>query len=228
MAARALPASSAEPPAKLCDASGMAEIHRMFRSGFAEAPAFVQGVAAGDTAHAAAVATHLDLLSASLHGHHEGEDQRLWSMLSERSPACGSHVTRMQEQHAQMLVHLQALDAAVPAWRASAQADDRIAVLEALAGVNEALAVHLPDEERTIVPVMETVITEEEVQWFAEHGRKHTPKGQTWNSLGAILRAQPDGGEAWQRKHLPAPVRLMWRAVGARRYAKSRAVLEGR
>jgi len=208
----------------------MAEIHRMFRSGFGEAPALVVGVAAGDTVHAAAVAAQLDLLSASLHAHHEGEDQRLWSMLSERSPACGSHVTRMQEQHAQMLVHLHLheLDAALPTWRASAQPSDRVAVVEALAGVNEALAVHLPDEERTIVPVMEAVITEEEVQWFAAHGRKHTPKGQTWNSLGAILRAQPDGGEAWQRKHLPAPVRLLWRVVGARRYARTRAVLEGR
>jgi hypothetical protein len=228
MAATALPASNAAPPEKRCDASGMAEIHRMFRSGFGEGPELVRGVADGDLAHAAAVAAQLALLSVSLHAHHEGEDERLWGALRERSPACGAHVSRMQEQHAQMLVHLRELDAALPAWRASALHSDRVTVVEALDGVNAALAVHLPDEEATIVPVMEAVITEDEVEWFAAHGRKSTPKGQTWNSLGAILRAQPDGGEAWQRKHLPAPVRLLWRAVGARRYAKTRAALEGR
>ena len=60
-------------------------------------------------------------------------------------------------------------------------------LLAALDGVNAALTVHLPDEEATIVPVIEKVITQDEVEWFSEHGRKATPKGQTWNSLGLIL-----------------------------------------
>jgi len=88
--------------------------------------------------------------------------------------------------------------------------------------------VHLPDEEATIVPVMETVITQDEVEWFAQHGRKATPKGQTWNSLGAILDAQPDGGDIWLHKNLPGPVRVLWRWVGKPKYEKHRAALEGR
>ena len=40
-----------------------------------------------------------------------------------------------------------ALDAAVPTWRKSATAADAEPVLAALAGVIEALHVHLPDEE---------------------------------------------------------------------------------
>lgn len=228
MAATALPSSGSVPPAKLCDASGMAEIHRLFTHGFVEGPSLVRGVAEGDSAHAAAVAGQLELLSVSLHAHHGGEDERLWDMLSTRSPACGPHVARMKAQHARMLDHLTELDAALPAWRASGIADDAAPVLAALDGINAALAEHLPDEERTIVPVMESVITEKEVAWFGEHGRKSTPQGQTWNMLGAIMRGQPDGGEAWMRKNLPAPVRLLWKAVGSRRYAKTRAALEGR
>ncbi len=115
---------------------------------------------------------------------------------------------------------------ALPAWRASAAAPE--AVLSALAGVNTALRVHLHDEEANIVPVMETVITQPEVEWFAEHGRASTPKGQTWNMLGAILRGQPDGGAEWLKKNMPGPVRLIWRLVGAPKYAKTRAALEGR
>ncbi len=225
MAATALP-SSGGVPAKTCDASGMADIHRWYRAGFAEAPNLVRGVAPGDLAHAELVATHLNLLSTSLHAHHEGENERLWGPLAERAPACAAHVERMKEHHTQMLVHLTAVDAAIPAWRSTAT--DATAVLTALAGVNAALDVHLPDEEATIVPVMETVITEPEARWFGEHGRKATPKGQTWNALGAILAAQPDGGDAWLRKNLPAPVRVLWRYVGRRQYERNRAALQGR
>ncbi|GAA1943636.1 hemerythrin domain-containing protein [Microbacterium deminutum] len=230
MPAIPLPSSGGVPAAapKTCDASGMAEIHRMFTFGFGKAPGLVQGVAAGDTAHAEVVARELDLLSVAVHAHHEGEDERLWGPLEERAPACAGHVERMKAQHAQLLVHLEALDAAVPAWRSSATAADAEPVLTALDGVNAALNEHLPDEEANIVPVMETVITEPEIEWFSDHGRKATPKGQSWNSLGLIIESQPDGGDAWQRKNLPAPVRLLWRVIGRPRYLKHRAALEGR
>ena len=140
----------------------------------------------------------------------------LWDRLESRAPSCAAHVTRMKEQHAEMLVHLQELDASLPAWRASGRATDAASVARALAGINAALAVHLPDEETHIVPVMETVLTPKEVEGFAEHGRNATPKGKTFIQLGAILAAQPDGGTEWQHKHLPAPVRLIWRLVGTR------------
>lgn len=227
MPATPLPPSGDVPQAKTCDASGMAEIHRMYKVGFGEGPGLVRRVADGDTAHADVVAGHLDLLSKALHAHHEGEDERLWGPLAERAPACAVHVERMKQHHAELLVHLDAMDAALPAWRRSAKGTDAAAVLAALDGVNAALAVHLPDEETNIVPVMETVITQDEVEWFAEHGRKATPKGQTWNALGAIVTSQPDGGDAWLRKSLPGPVRLAWRWVGKPKYERHRAALEG-
>lgn len=213
--------------AKTCDASGMAEIHRMFRAGFGEGRALVTGVAEADAAHADVVGDHLDMLSVGLHGHHEGEDATLWDALETRAPACTVHVERMKQQHAEMLVHLTALDAALPTWRASGRSTDAAGVLAALDGINAALAVHLPDEEQNIVPVMETVITQKEVDAAAEHGRKSTPKGKLFLQLGAILAAQPDGGDEWQRKHLPPPVRLIWRIIGKPKYEANRAELTG-
>ena len=112
-----------------------------------------------------------------------------------------------------MLVHLTGLDAALPAWRASARRQDAAPVLAALDGVNAALAVHLPDEETNIVPVMETTITQKEVEWFSEHGRRSIPKGQTWNQLGEILAAQPDGGDEWL--HSTCRRRRAWRGGGS-------------
>jgi hemerythrin-like domain-containing protein len=222
-----LPGAVPDGP-KTCDASGMIEIHRLFRRGFGEAPDLVRRVREGDTAHAAVVATQLETMSLGLHSHHEGEDERLWPVLDERAPSCSTHVERMRAQHAELLVHLTAMDESLPAWRTSAAGTDAEPVLAALDGVNAAIAVHLPDEETNIVPVMEHTITEPEVQWFAEHGRKAIPKGQTWQQLGEILAAQPDGGDEWLHTHMPAPGRLAWRLIGRRRYAKHRAALEGR
>ncbi len=238
MAATALPPSGDLPgpgvggspgggAAKTCDARGMIEIHRMFRATFAEGPALVQGVAEGDAAHADVVGDHLSLISVSLHAHHEFEDEHLWDTLDDRAPACAGHVERMKEQHALMLVHLNELDAALPAWRASGRATDATAALAALDGINDALAVHLPDEEANIVPVMEHVLTQKEVDAAGVHGRKATPKGKTWQQLGAILAAQPDGGDEWLHEHLPAPARWAWRFIGRRDYEANRAALTG-
>lgn len=209
-----------------CDASGMAEIHRLFKVGFGEGPGLVTGVRDHDLAHAAVVADHLHMLSAGLHAHHEFEDGQFWDPMSERAPACALHVDRMKQQHAQMLVNLQALDQALPPWRASARADDAAPVLAALTGINDALAEHLPDEESSIVPTMEAVLDQEEIDAAADHGRKAVPKGQSFAMLGAIMAAQPDGGAQWQRKNLPPPVRLIWRHLGRRRYDKGREALE--
>ncbi|WP_431279221.1 hemerythrin domain-containing protein [Leifsonia poae] len=232
MPATALPSEGAAPnggpvSAKTCDARGMAEIHRMFRAGFREAPALIAGVASGDSAHADVVGDHLAMLSVSLHAHHEGEDSHLWGTLEERAPACAVHVERMKEHHAQLLVHLTEMDGALPRWRASGLAADAAPVQDALDGINAALAIHLPDEEANIVPVMERTMTPKEVDWFGEHGRKATPKGKNWEALGAILASQPDGGAEWQREHLPAPARLLWRMVGKRKYEKNRSQLTG-
>ena len=234
MPATALPSSGDNPDdgtgtqtgtVKICDARGMAEIHRMFRAGFGEAPSLVAGVTDGDAAQADVVGDDLAMLSVGLHAHHEGEDTMLWGRLEARAPSCAVHVERMKQQHAAMLVHLTELDASLPAWRASGRATDAASVTDALAGINAALAVHLPDEEANIVPVMETVITPKEIDALSEHGRKSTPKGKMFVSLGMILAAQPDGGDAWQREHLPAPVRLLWRLRGKSRYERYRAAL---
>ena len=232
MPATALPASGDGPESagrgagvKTCDASGMADIHRMFRAGFSEAPTLVGRVADNDAAQADIVGDHLQLLSTALHGHHEGEDTLLWGRLEDRAPSCATHVARMKTQHAEMLVHLTELNASLPTWRATGRATDAAAVTAALAGVNAALAVHLPDEESNIVPVMETVLIPPEIEELSEHGRKSTPRGKMFIQLGAILDAQPDGGVAWQRKSLPAPVRLIWRIVGKPKYARYRAAL---
>ena len=133
----------------------------------------------------------------------------------------------MKDQHREILARVEELDAVVPVWRSSAHAVDAARVVSALDRVNAALALHLPDEETNIVPVMEYTITKAEIEWFSEHGRRATPKGYTWPTLGLILAAQPDGGDKFLRKELPPPVRVLWQWIGKRKYAQYRAALIG-
>lgn len=226
MPATPLPAQGEPTPeAKTCDAGGMAMIHRFFRAEFGEAPDLVRGVTPGDTAHAAVVADHLALISHGLHTHHESEDLMLWDTLAERAPACAVHVERMKLEHAQMLEHLTSLDLAIPPWKAGATHPD--AVLVALDGINEALAVHLPDEEGNIVPVMEHTLSPDEIEALSRHGDSAIPKDKMWIVLGAIMAAQPDAGASFLKDELPPPARMLWRLVGKRRYEKNRAALVG-
>lgn len=121
-----------------------------------------------------------------------------------------------------MLVHLEALDAALPAWRRTGSSADAGPVLDALVEINASLAEHLPDEETNVVPVMEEVLVQKEMDAASAHGRRTTPKGAMWPMLGDILAAQPDGGDAWLRKHMPPPIRWVWRGYGRRKYEAHR------
>src|SRR3982074_2241173 len=84
---------------------------------------------------------------------------------------------------------------------------------------------HLEDLDRTL-PAWRATATKEAAEPIrsALHGvsaaMAATPKGQLWNMLGAILAAQPDGGAAWLKKNMPGPAALVWRWIGAPRYAR--------
>ena len=117
--------------------------------------------------------------------------------------------------------------AGVARFRSSAA--DAAPARAALYGVNAAITAHLPDEETKIVPVMEHTITEAEVEWFSLVRPQGDPQGlRCGSSWGEILAAQPDGGDEWLHKHMPAPGRLAWRWIGRRKYAAHRVALEGR
>ncbi|WP_241680540.1 hemerythrin domain-containing protein [Pseudactinotalea suaedae] len=204
----------------------MIDIHRTFKAGFGEAGTLVAGVRDGDAAHASVVAAHLNSLSAGLHSHHEYEDGSMWEPVTQRLPACALHVERMKEQHAEMLIFLNDLDSALPPWRASGRGADAEPILRALSSINQCLAVHLPDEEKTVVPALAEAMTQKEMDAAGEHGRRSVPKGQAFPFLGMILAAQPDGGATWLRTHMPLPGRLAWRLIGQKQYQANRQALE--
>lgn len=204
----------------------MLAAHRYFRKLFNDAPSLVRSVNAGDTAHATAVADHLDFMVRSLHAHHQGEDIVLWDELSERAPACAIHVEQMKAQHAMVSDLLDQLEATLPQWRAAADAHDRELVVVAVEHLRSSLFSHLGDEETEILPAAGPVFTQREWDSLGEHYRASIPPGRMLIDIGYILDSMtPEEGKEWMRSTLPAPARLLYRLIGKRQYeAEQRAL----
>jgi iron-sulfur cluster repair protein YtfE (RIC family) len=57
---------------------------------------------------------HLVEMVTMLHHHHAGEDELVWPRLEQRAELSDDLVARMEEQHAQVSVLLDAVDALLP------------------------------------------------------------------------------------------------------------------
>ena len=98
-------------------------LHNALLWAYAQAPGLVRGVAAGDTSRSKFVGQWLADLDATLHVHHQGEDDLLWGKLEQRAPACALHVGQMRAQHAQVQELLHRAEPLLTSWRASADPD---------------------------------------------------------------------------------------------------------
>jgi hypothetical protein len=214
----------------LCKTDDIFIIHTLFRRMYGEAPGLVRDVAAFDTARSEIVGRNIGELGAGLHTHHTGEDASLWDRLAERAPSCALHVDAMRAQHAEVATQLEAIDAMLPDWRATADPAQRDLLAAMLDRLRDTLEAHLGQEEREIVPVAQSVISQTEWDEMGEHGRAATPKDRLFVQLGLILDSVPSAKrDAWFKESVPAPVRVIYKLFGKRKYEEAmRELFPGR
>lgn len=226
--ASALPSTGTPPSGEFsCDAGDLLLIHRYFRSMFVDAQFLVENATLGDPGRASVLADHISENATYLHTHHHGEDEFLWDKLEQRTPSCTVHVEQMKVQHAEVAALLDAIEAALPAWRATGAAGDRALVSDALASMNSAFGAHLDLEEKEIIPVAEVSVSQAEWDQLARHGQAATPGPRRFIQLGFILGSLTDEQRAIFMKVIPAPVRVLYRLVGKRQFEKQRALVYG-
>ncbi|MGC5166379.1 hemerythrin domain-containing protein [Luteimicrobium sp. DT211] len=209
----------------LCDGRDMRIVHNAFLWGYQQAPGLVRDVSAGDTDRSAFVGRWLGDLDATLHVHHEGEDQLLWVKLEQRAPACALHVGQMRAQHAQVQDLLHRAAPLLADWTRTADP----ATGEALAGeyehMLEVLSTHLRREVVEVVPVAEKVLSQEEWEQLAEHGMGAIPRSRLMPQLGMLLANTPVAERAGFVDGMPRPVRVMYRMFGRRQFEKQYRLL---
>lgn len=224
----ALPPTGAAPvPERRCDTDDMKIVHGLLRLLFRQAPELVRAVAPGQARRQRAVANHVAMISTMLHGHHRTEDTLLWDVLEQRTPACALHVGRMRSQHDDMARMLTDLDARVAEWNRVGGADDQ-GVAHLLDQVLSVLDTHLGAEETVILPVAQVSMSQKEWDLLGETSREHTPKDVMFVQLGYLRESFPAESRddmVRQLLPLPLPVRLLWKLVGKRQYARYLAEL---
>ena len=209
-------------PTTSVDTRDMLVVHDSIRRQFGEAPALVRGVAPGDTARAAVVADHLDLIGALLHHHHHvGEDRLLWPVLQPRVPAdVVATVAGMESQHDGIAEAQRTVAAAVAAWRPAAGAVEREALAAAWEGMVERITEHLAAEEQHILPLAAEHMTPAEWQRLGEEGIGGLPRKQLPLVFGMVMyRADPEVIRG-MLSHAPLLPRLLMPRLAPRAYAR--------
>jgi iron-sulfur cluster repair protein YtfE (RIC family) len=135
-------------------------VHDMFRRECALMPRLVRGVAANDLVGARVITGHIEIVSAVLRQHHQGEDELVWPLLLERCPEeVAALLELMESQHNEIEKIASEIDTATQAWRESAGFEARDALAGALDRLLPLLNEHLSMEEQRVVPIMERYIT---------------------------------------------------------------------
>ena len=210
----------------LCSGTaGMRRIHRFFLWAYEEAPGLVRSAAAGDTARAAYVGEVLGNFDKVLHIHHEGEDLLMYPQLRERAPACALHVGLMLEQHRQVTQRLESIEPLRLRWMQTADEEARAELAAHYEDLAAVLNVHLRREVTEVMPAVERVLTEKEMQQAAQHGINQLDKKFLVGYLGMVLATNPPADQREMFKEIPPPVRLGYRLIGRRLYRKQYATL---
>jgi hemerythrin-like domain-containing protein len=198
----------------------MVIVHRGLRRESRLLIELVAAVAPGDTTRAAVIADHFRIYRLGLKNHHEGEDELLWPPLLARVDLGAEIVLRMEAQHERVAATLTRLEVAVPAWEATAGADERDTLVAVLLEHRAILLEHLDDEEATLLPLAAEYITASEWASLGEHLVANTPKLTLLTLFGVVLEDANPAERALLLSGLPAPVRAVWRVIGRPRYSR--------
>ena len=203
----------------------MALIHSLIRRGFQQAREAV--LAPGGPARADAVAAYVDFHLAGLEAHHSSEDELIWPALYERAGMSGALVRRMEEQHAGLHEALDTTRRELAGWEATPTAETSGLLATALATVADRLSEHLTEEERDVVPLIAAHITQAEWEHLGKVAFSKFTPNQRLIAMGELLAAASPTEAARMLAGLPAPIKVIWRLVGRRRYQRFMAKLRG-
>ena len=168
------------------DVSEMVAAHDGMRKEYASLPLLVKSVAEGDTERAAIVGDHIRLLDVLMTVHHDTEDELLWPLARERAPEHEA-VFVMEAEHQELNDSLERVAVLTQQWQSDPSATNRAALHSELITFEKVLLKHLGHEEREALPLLATVITDDEFARFGNNVRAALTPEQRTIILGLIV-----------------------------------------
>lgn len=124
----------------------------------------------------------------------------------------------METQHELVAERSERVRTALESWRRSASDGELLAT--ALNEFTAALVVHLDDEEVNVVPLMRAHITADEWTRFGQQAFEKFTNAEKLVATGTLEEVATPEEATWFIGDLPLPIKLMWRLVGRRKYAR--------
>ncbi len=208
------------------DVTEMTAVHRVFRSAFASAPRFINSVPDGDVDRAQLVGGFYGDVIEFLRVHHESEDELLFPRLLERADDAET-VARIGAQHHDIETALAAAADRVTAFRSTGSAEAGAALVAAVAALEAAALPHLDEEELSVLPVVEQVITTAEWDELPGHALGAFAGEDPFLIIGLVREQFTEEQNARMLEGMPPPVADAWRAVGLDSYKAKVAALVG-
>jgi hemerythrin-like domain-containing protein len=199
------------------DTDEMVRVHRVFREAFALAPQLIGAVRVDDVDQVSRIATYYEGVLVFLHVHHEGEDELLWPRLIERCQGEAAVINLAADQHQGILTDLSNAETLLAVWREQADTARGAELAAALATLGANLVVHLANEEKTILPLVEEHLTVDEWHELPAHGMQTGAQRAPhlmWLVIGLIREQMTDGQRAGMDAGMPPPVRDFWVSQG--------------
>lgn len=209
-----------------CRTDDILVAHAVFRRLFSLLPEAVRRAEAHDRTRARTLARRIAMATGGLHHHHQTEDATLWDTLETRAPACGLHVHLMRAQHARIALLLDSVTELTRWWRIEADPNVRDRLAVRLDEVDQALRMHLKDEEGKILPVVRTVMSQLEWDEVGAMARSHVDPRHAFAMLGLMLNAGDDTQRAEFEEQVPRIAMTLYRLFGHLQYDRVEADLQ--
>jgi hemerythrin-like domain-containing protein len=201
------------------DVSDMYPVHNALRLTLAAAPRLVGAVDPGDDARRDLIANFYRNVIAFLDVHHHGEELLIFPLLGER---CASHkdlIDRIAAQHRDVDGLVSQSNAMLDSWTSG---DDTVRdpCAQTLQKLRECLVEHLDEEERLLLPLCATNLSEAEWGALPGHALGSFDGDKVWLILGLIREQMNDGQRDRMLANMPPPAVEMWNGFGQAAYGE--------
>jgi hemerythrin-like domain-containing protein len=109
-----------------------------------------------------AIGDHVRWMIGFLHAHHHSEDAGLWPLVRERSPEAAPLVGSLESDHARLAPLIDDCDEAAGEYGRGSTDAPRVALLDAVARLQEGLLPHLRREEDELMPLVSVAVSDAE------------------------------------------------------------------
>lgn len=194
----------------------MPAVHKVFRESLSSAPQLIAS-AAGDDTRRAMIANYYANLINFLKVHHDGEEELVFPLLSERAPGQRSIIDKAATGHQAVVELMAAVDDHVEIWQMKGD-DSTQGILDALAALQATLIPHLDEEEAEVLPLAAAHMNAEEWGQLPGHAMGHFQGDKIWLIIGLIRENFTQQQRDTMLAHMPPPAREMWETIGERSF----------